>query len=183
MITTSPSVLPIKDPEVSLIMRNEELNTIPEKESNEVIKSSIEDHLPILSEFEGILDNICDVPFSDKNHFDAESDLIESLRTRDTSIFYSPKIESLLEEFAGITPDSELVSLKDVKDEILRAKLLNIHLLIAKIESLNNNPTPDCLLKSPSSSFLSYSDNSLPEFKTFIAHTEETSSGSTTTHA
>ncbi|GJY32287.1 hypothetical protein Tco_0415782 [Tanacetum coccineum] len=30
---------------------------------------------------------------------------------------------------------------------------------------------------------LSYSDNSLPEFETFSDHTEETSSGSTTTHA
>ncbi|GKA37597.1 reverse transcriptase domain-containing protein [Tanacetum coccineum] len=53
----------------------------------------------------------CDVPFcdesstipqgNDSNHFDAESDLIESLLNRDTSIVYSPKIDSLLEEFAG----------------------------------------------------------------------------------
>nr|GEW87764.1 RNA-directed DNA polymerase, eukaryota, reverse transcriptase zinc-binding domain protein [Tanacetum cinerariifolium] len=95
--------------------------------------------------------------------------------------------------------DSELVSLEEVKDDILREKLLNINLLIAKIESLNDNPTSDCVLKSPSlfpilvedsDSFfeksdtsLSYSDNSLPEFETFSDHTEETSSGSTTTHA
>nr|GEU75778.1 hypothetical protein [Tanacetum cinerariifolium] len=67
------------------------------------------------------------------------------------------------------------------------------------IESLNDNPTPYRVLKSPSlfsipvedsDSFLeksdtslSYSDNSLPEFETFSVHTEETSSGSTTTHA
>nr|GEW85351.1 hypothetical protein [Tanacetum cinerariifolium] len=80
-------------------------------------------------------------------------------------------------------PDSELVSLEEVKDEILREKLLNIHIIIAKIESLNNNPTLNCVLKSPSLSFLSYTDNSLPEFETFSNHTEETSSGSTTTHA
>nr|GFB93833.1 hypothetical protein [Tanacetum cinerariifolium] len=80
-------------------------------------------------------------------------------------------------------PNSELVSLEELKDEILRAKLLNIHLLIDKIESLNNNPTSDCVLKSPSSSFLSYSDNSFPEFENFSDHTEETSSGSTITHA
>nr|GEX04454.1 hypothetical protein [Tanacetum cinerariifolium] len=43
VITTSTPILPIKDPEVSLIMRNEELNTILEKESDEFIKSSIED--------------------------------------------------------------------------------------------------------------------------------------------
>ncbi|GKE26255.1 hypothetical protein Tco_1441639 [Tanacetum coccineum] len=96
-------------------------------------------------------------------------------------------------------PDYELVSLEEVKDDILREKLLNIYLLIAKIESLNDNPTTDCVLKSPSTfpipvedsdSFfkksdtsLSYSDNSLPEFETFSDHTEKTSSGSTTTHA
>nr|GEW67979.1 putative reverse transcriptase domain-containing protein [Tanacetum cinerariifolium] len=164
-----------------------------EMNSYEVIKSSVEDLVLIPSESEGLPDNMCDVPFSDKNHFNAESDLIESLLTRDTSIVYSPKIDSPLEDgddyFEDIDyveaspPDSELVSLEEVQDDILRAKLLNIHLLIAKIESLNNNPTPDCILKSPSSSFLSYSDNSLPESETFSDHTKETSSGSTTTHA
>nr|GEX17436.1 hypothetical protein [Tanacetum cinerariifolium] len=95
-------------------------------------------------------------------------------------------------------PIFELVSLEEVKDDILREKLLNTHLLIAKIESLNENPTLDRVLKSPSpfpipvedsDSFfeksdtsLSYSDNSLPEFETFSNHTKETSSGSTTTH-
>nr|GFA02204.1 hypothetical protein [Tanacetum cinerariifolium] len=47
VITTSPPVLPIEDPEVSLIMGNEELNTIPEKESDEFIKSTVEDLVPI----------------------------------------------------------------------------------------------------------------------------------------
>nr|GEX21044.1 putative reverse transcriptase domain-containing protein [Tanacetum cinerariifolium] len=47
VMTTSPPILPIKDPEVSLIMGNEELNTIPKKESNEFIKSSVEDLVSI----------------------------------------------------------------------------------------------------------------------------------------
>nr|GEY15904.1 hypothetical protein [Tanacetum cinerariifolium] len=49
VITTSPPILPIEDPEVSLIMGNEELNTIPKKESDEFIKSSVEDLVPIPS--------------------------------------------------------------------------------------------------------------------------------------
>nr|GEX53366.1 hypothetical protein [Tanacetum cinerariifolium] len=49
VITTSPLVLPIEDPEDSLIIGNEELNTIPEKESNKFIKSSVDDLVPILS--------------------------------------------------------------------------------------------------------------------------------------
>nr|GEZ32114.1 hypothetical protein [Tanacetum cinerariifolium] len=36
LITTSLPVLPIEDPEVSLIMRNEELNTIPKKDENQI---------------------------------------------------------------------------------------------------------------------------------------------------
>nr|GEU33774.1 hypothetical protein [Tanacetum cinerariifolium] len=43
VITTSPPILPIEDLEVSLIMGNKELSTIPENESDEFIKSSDED--------------------------------------------------------------------------------------------------------------------------------------------
>nr|GEY39061.1 hypothetical protein [Tanacetum cinerariifolium] len=50
VITTSPLVLPTEDLDVSLIMRNKELNTIPEKESDEFIKSSVKDLVPIPSE-------------------------------------------------------------------------------------------------------------------------------------
>ncbi|GJV34088.1 hypothetical protein Tco_1394488 [Tanacetum coccineum] len=93
----------------------------------------------------------------------------------------------------------DLEDIFQIQDVILREKLLNVHRLITNIESLKNNPTPDFVLKSPSSipisvtdsdSFfeesdtsLSHSDNSLPEFETFSDHTEETRSGSTTTHA
>ncbi|GKC12932.1 hypothetical protein Tco_1009714 [Tanacetum coccineum] len=41
-------VLPTLEPEDSLIIRVEHLSTIPEKESDEVIKSSVEDLVPIL---------------------------------------------------------------------------------------------------------------------------------------
>ncbi|GKD68716.1 hypothetical protein Tco_1322806, partial [Tanacetum coccineum] len=44
--------LPTEEPEDSLIMGNEELSTIPEKESDEFIKSSVEDLIPILRESE-----------------------------------------------------------------------------------------------------------------------------------
>nr|GEX06587.1 hypothetical protein [Tanacetum cinerariifolium] len=43
-------VLPIEDPDDSLIIGNKELRTIPKKESDEVIKSNVEDFVPILSE-------------------------------------------------------------------------------------------------------------------------------------
>ncbi|GKG08188.1 hypothetical protein Tco_0334020, partial [Tanacetum coccineum] len=52
VIITSRPVLPIEDPEDSLSMENEHLSTIPEKESDEVINSSVENLVPISSEFE-----------------------------------------------------------------------------------------------------------------------------------
>ncbi|GKF71363.1 hypothetical protein Tco_0207477 [Tanacetum coccineum] len=104
-----------------------------------------------------------------------------------------------LEEVEQEEKEFDLEDILQVQDIILREKLLNVHRLISKIESLKDNPTPDQVIESPSpfpisvadsDSFLeesdtslSHLDNSLPEFETFSDHTEETRSGSTTTHA
>nr|GEU29228.1 hypothetical protein [Tanacetum cinerariifolium] len=131
-------ILPTEEPDNSLNMSDEHLSTISKTKSDEVIKSSVENLVLIPSEFEGISNNICDVPFSEKNHSDAESDLIESLLTPDTLVVYSPESDSLLEEFAGelvhidpIPPginetdsdpkdDISFINLEEVKDEILQ---------------------------------------------------------------
>nr|GFA88100.1 hypothetical protein [Tanacetum cinerariifolium] len=67
VITTSPPMLPTVDPEDSLIMGNEDLNTILEKESDEFIKSSVEDLIPIPSESEDTSgsDSVCILPSCD----------------------------------------------------------------------------------------------------------------------
>ncbi|GKE84711.1 hypothetical protein Tco_1558453, partial [Tanacetum coccineum] len=54
--------LPTEELDNSLSMGDENLNTIPETKSDEVIKSSVKDLVPIPSEFKGISDDICDVP-------------------------------------------------------------------------------------------------------------------------
>ncbi|GJZ74872.1 hypothetical protein Tco_0639337 [Tanacetum coccineum] len=82
-----------------LIARNS--TTIPATESDEIIKSSVENLVPIPSEFEGISDDSCDMPICDIGRINVESDLLESLINRDTSIVYSSKIDPILEEFAG----------------------------------------------------------------------------------
>ncbi|GKG15113.1 hypothetical protein Tco_0354713, partial [Tanacetum coccineum] len=74
-------------------MGDEHLDTIPATESDEIIKSSVENLIPIPSESEGLSDDICDVPSCDNNHFDAESWL-----SQDTLIT-SPKIDFLFKEF------------------------------------------------------------------------------------
>ncbi|GJW72757.1 hypothetical protein Tco_0132127, partial [Tanacetum coccineum] len=220
--------LPIQEPNNSLNMGDEHLNTIPTTESYEVIKSSVENLVPIPSEFEGISNDTRDVPNCDNNYVNVESDFVESLINCDTSIVYFSKIDSIFEEFAGelahIAPippgiveadfdsnndtssddddfeDIEYVSLEEVnevdqeekefdledvlqiQDVTLREKLLNVSRLISNIKSLKDNPIP--IIDSDSSkTSLSFSDNSLPEFESFSDHTEETRSGSTTTHA
>ncbi|GKB37147.1 hypothetical protein Tco_0882089 [Tanacetum coccineum] len=62
-------VLLTMEPEDSLIIGYENLSTIPEKESDEFIKSSVEDLVPILSESEDTSDGDkeCDFPFCDNS--------------------------------------------------------------------------------------------------------------------
>nr|GEX35191.1 hypothetical protein [Tanacetum cinerariifolium] len=137
-------------------MGDEHLNTIPATESDELIKSSVENLVPNPSEFDGEYE--CDVPacevfttfsnilfdadydfyssddqlFSDEDipkkiysnslfdekiisikidshHFNAETNLIESLLNHDSSIISSSKIDSLFDEFVG-----ELTLLKSI---------------------------------------------------------------------
>ncbi|GJR65395.1 hypothetical protein Tco_0011460 [Tanacetum coccineum] len=92
--------LPIEEPDNSLNMGDEHLDTIPATESDEVIKFSVENLVPIPSEFEEIFDDTCDVPNCDDNRVNVESELVESLINRYTLIVYSSKIDLILAEFA-----------------------------------------------------------------------------------
>nr|GEZ38974.1 hypothetical protein [Tanacetum cinerariifolium] len=65
-IAVTPT-LSTEEPDNSLSMGDEHLDTIPATESNEFIKSSVENLIPIPSESEGIPDNMCDVPFHDNS--------------------------------------------------------------------------------------------------------------------
>nr|GEY82370.1 hypothetical protein [Tanacetum cinerariifolium] len=166
-ITPDEPVLSIEEPDNSLSMGDEHLDTIPATESNKSIKSSVENLIPIPSESEGIPDHMCDVPsidnsppldvskdqiedFSESNEefsstdddsfsFDnidyveaspPDSELVssvvmeifiskeeiipmKSLRTHDSSLPISSKINSLLDEFAG-----ELTLLKSISSRI-----------------------------------------------------------------
>nr|GEZ56337.1 hypothetical protein [Tanacetum cinerariifolium] len=206
-------VLSIGEPDNSLSMGDEHLDTIPATESDEVIKSSVENLIPIPSESEGIPEHKCDVPFPDNSPpLDVSKDQIEDLFDSNDE-FSSIDDDSFsidnIDYVEASPPDSELVSsevmeivipevgeidddiLLTIKDDILHEKLLNFNLLIAKIEALNANPTlsSDCKTKSPSTSFNSLLEetntfhNSLPEFENFFFNLEEISSGRTTTHS
>nr|GEZ58891.1 hypothetical protein [Tanacetum cinerariifolium] len=211
-IAITPSLL-TEEPDNSLSMGDEHLDTIPVTESDEFIKSSVENFIPIPSESEGIPDNMCDVPFHDnsppldvsKGQFEDFFDSNDEFSSTDDDSFSIDNVEYV----EASPPDFELVSsevmeivipevggidddiLLTIKDDILREKLLNINLLIAKIKALNDNPTPssDFMTKSSSTSFnplleeTNSFDNSLLEFETFCFDVEDISSGGTTTHS
>nr|GEZ67241.1 hypothetical protein [Tanacetum cinerariifolium] len=148
----------------SLSMGDEHLDTIPATESDEVIQSSVENLIPILSESEGIPEHKCDVPSHDnsppldvsKDQFEDLSEYNEEFSSTDDDSFSFDKIDYI----EASPPDSELVSseameivipevggidddiLLKIKDDILREKMFNVNHLFAKTEESNDNPIP-----------------------------------------
>nr|GEW88178.1 integrase, catalytic region, zinc finger, CCHC-type, peptidase aspartic, catalytic [Tanacetum cinerariifolium] len=201
-------ILSTEEPKYSLSMRYKHLNTTSETESYEIIKSGVEELVPIPKEYEvtskdkrecdmlvcedsSTFDDYDDHSkiLSDSNNNDISSndDAFEDIEYVEASI---PDLELVsLHEENDVYQEEEEFKLEDTQDVTLREKLLSINRLIANIESLNDNPTPDRMLKSSASipifeeSDNSLSDNFSPEFETFSDHTKETRSGSTTTHA
>ncbi|GKA53409.1 hypothetical protein Tco_0746724 [Tanacetum coccineum] len=277
LMTCSTAITPDSPKMDSLIMVDKHLDTIPETESNEFIKSSVENLVQNTSESEDASDGECDLPVCDdfpKSHlitfsnplFDIDDDCTssddESFSEEDIPMenfkFFSnsPKIDllsanldpkedicfienlmydnsfprppkTLKDDYETIInsnndysssdddsyedidyvdaspPDYELASLEvveivipevggidtdillTIKDDILREKLLNVNLLIAKIRALKDNPTPSSDFVTNGSTTILF-DYSLPDYEVFYLdddHIEEKSSGNTITHA
>ncbi|GKF19280.1 hypothetical protein Tco_0067918, partial [Tanacetum coccineum] len=166
-------------------MGDEHLNTLLEME-----KFSVENLVPIPSEFKGISEDICDV--SSYDYFDAECGLINSLLSQDILIT-SPKIDFLPEEFVGELDFIDLIlpgtdeeyfdedgfdeeegeidnDILQIEDEILCEKLLNVNLLVNKIEALKLTPFIPFVLENPSSSPIPVVDSKflIEEVDTFL---------------
>ncbi|GKA16510.1 hypothetical protein Tco_0696257 [Tanacetum coccineum] len=206
-------VLSTKEPVDPLIMEDKHLDTIPATESNDVIKSSVEDLIPIPSESKGISDGSCDVPLCDnptpleafKEHsetiIDSNNDSTSSdddspygedidyvnASPLDAEIVILEVVEIVVPEVRGVDTDIILT----IKDDILCEKFLNVNLVIANIEALKDNPTPSSnFVTKPPSTFpnslleeTNTFDNSLTESETFRFNLKEISSGSTTTRS
>nr|GEW67809.1 hypothetical protein [Tanacetum cinerariifolium] len=189
-------VLSTEEPVDSLSMGDEHLDIILATESDEAIKSSVKDLISIPSESKGIPDTMCDVhlvnnptPLEANDHFEIVTNSNDDISSSDNDSLYNENIE-----YVEASPhDSEFVSLEvaeivileeeEIKDDNLRKKLLNIHLLIANNEALKDNPTQ-------SSEFLTntttHSNISLSDYEAFSFdddHIKEISSGNTTTHS
>nr|GEW30038.1 hypothetical protein [Tanacetum cinerariifolium] len=188
-ITPDEPILSTEDPDNSLSMGDGHLDTIPVTKSDEVIKSRVEDLIPIPCESEGIPEHMCNVPSHDnsppldvsKDQFEDFSESNEEFSSIDDDSFSIDDIDYV----DASNPDSKLVSSEVM--EIVTPK-------VGGIEASNDNPIPfydpiifgtppnltpsgesDFFLETKSSSTSLNSlleetnnfDNSLPEFTTF----------------
>nr|GEZ65780.1 hypothetical protein [Tanacetum cinerariifolium] len=192
-------ILSAKEHEYSFSMGYEHPNTTPETELDEIIKSGVEELVQILSENEVTSEDKrkCDMPVCENSPICDDHSEIFSDSNNDDDISSDDNAFEDIEYIEASLPDSEIVSvgeendvhqeeeefdLEEIQDVVLREKLLSINRLIANIESLNENPTPDCVLNSSAlipifeGSDNSLSDNSSPKFETFCDHMEETRS-------
>ncbi|GJW33075.1 hypothetical protein Tco_0053107 [Tanacetum coccineum] len=182
-------VLPIEEPVNSLSMGDKHLDTIPETESDEFIKSSVEILVQIPSESEGIPDKMCDVPLCENttplNALNEHSEIVVNSNDDNSSSDDDSTYGEDIDYVDASPPDVEIVSLEVV--EIVDPEVERIDddiLLTIKDDTLREK-----LTKSSSTSlnlFLEETntfDNSSPEAETFCFDLEEISSGSPTTHS
>nr|GEZ11316.1 hypothetical protein [Tanacetum cinerariifolium] len=102
------------EPDNSLSMGDEHLDTVPPTKSEEFIKSSVENLIPIPSESEGIPEHMCDVPFHDnsppldisKDQFEDFFESNDEFSSTDDDSFSIDKIDYV----EALPSDSELVS-------------------------------------------------------------------------
>nr|GEU31346.1 hypothetical protein [Tanacetum cinerariifolium] len=136
-ITPDEPVLSTEEPDNSLSMGDEHLDTISATESDEFIKSDVKNIIPIPSESEGIPEHMCDVLSHDNSPpLDVSNDTIEDLfesneefSSTDDDSFSFDKIDYV----EASPPDSELVSLEVM--EIVIPK-------VGGIKASNDNPIP-----------------------------------------
>nr|GEZ52520.1 hypothetical protein [Tanacetum cinerariifolium] len=162
-------ILSTEEPDNSLSMGDEHLDTILATKSDEVIKYSVKDLVPILSESEGIPDTICKVhlvnnptPLEAKDHFEIVINSNDDYSSSDDDSLYNENIE-----YVEASPyDSELVSLEVAE------------MVIPKDEEIEDDNLREKLLKETNTF-----DDSLLEFENFCFDLEEISSGGTTTNS
>ncbi|GKC70964.1 hypothetical protein Tco_1116847, partial [Tanacetum coccineum] len=133
-------ILPTLEPEDSLIMGDEHLSTIPEKESDEVIKSSVEDLVPIPSESEDTpeSDSDCDLPSCD--------DFSPINVYEEKSVTFSNPLFDSNDDFTS--SDDESLSDEDVPEENIKIYSNSIFEFDDEYISSNVNPLFDEVLEN-----------------------------------
>nr|GEU77136.1 hypothetical protein [Tanacetum cinerariifolium] len=192
LLKFTPS-LSTEEPDNSLSMRDDHLDTISATELDEFIKSSVENLILIPSESKGIPDNRCDVPFHDnslpldvsKDQFEDFLDFDDEFSLTDDDSFSIDNIEYV----EASPPNSKLISSEVMEIVIPESSSTSLKTLLEETNTFDNS-LPEfetfCLdlEKISSGSTTTRSDISLPEYEAFYDdHVKEISSGSTTTHS
>nr|GEV37604.1 hypothetical protein [Tanacetum cinerariifolium] len=136
-ITPNEPILSTEEPDNSLSMGEEHLDTILATESNKFIKSGVENLIPIPSESEGIPEHMCDMPSHDnspplnvsKVQFEDLSESNEEFSLTDDDSFSLDNIDYV----EASPPNFELISSEVM--EIVTPK-------VGGIEASNDNPIP-----------------------------------------
>ncbi|GJV75329.1 hypothetical protein Tco_1506913 [Tanacetum coccineum] len=166
-------VLPIEEPDNSLSMGDEHLSTIPETESDEVIKSSVKDLVPIPSESEGISKDTCDVPFCDNTPpLDVLNDHFEIFSDFNLLLHHDPSISvvSILKGFTDEPPLEENDDLFDLesKENDWKKILYDAPIDDLIIEDKVFDPGIHEIIFSPTYGSLPFED--VPDFEDSRAH-------------
>nr|GEX34969.1 hypothetical protein [Tanacetum cinerariifolium] len=182
-------ILSTKEHEYSFSMGYEHSNTTPKTESDEIIKSGVEELVPILSENKVTLEDKreCDLLLCENSPIcDDHSEIFSDSKNDDDISVYDddfkdiefieaslsdPEIVSIEEENV-VHQEEEEVDLEDIsqiQDVDLREKLLSITRIIFNIESLNDNPTPD---QTRSGNTTTHANDSFPEYGSFCFEIE-----------
>nr|GFA06009.1 retrovirus-related Pol polyprotein from transposon TNT 1-94 [Tanacetum cinerariifolium] len=136
-ITPDEPVLSTEEPDNSLSMGDEHLDTIPATESDQLIKSGVENLIPISSESEGIPEHTCDVLSQDNSpSLDVSKDQIEDFSESNEKISSTDDDSFSLDNIDYVEaspPDSELVS-----SEVMEIVIPEI----GGIKASNDNPIP-----------------------------------------
>ncbi|GJV71159.1 hypothetical protein Tco_1491154 [Tanacetum coccineum] len=128
-------VLLTEDPVDSLIMEDKHLDTIPTTESDEVIKSSVEDLIHTPSESDGISESECDVPDCDDSQTMNFSTLSNPLFDDSTSSDDESSHEEVIHKISFKT---YLNPLFDLDEEIISSEFNQIY-----NEDLDSTPKND----------------------------------------
>nr|GFB48093.1 hypothetical protein [Tanacetum cinerariifolium] len=162
-----------EEPDNSLSMGDEHLDTILATESDEFIRSGVENLIPIPSESEGIPEHMCDVPSHDNSPpLDVSKDQFEDFSESN-------------EEFSSIDDDSFFI------DDInyTKSSSTSLNSLLEETNAFDNSiPEFETFCfdveEISSGSTTTSLDISLLEYEVFYdGHVKEISSGSPTTHS
>nr|GFA00857.1 hypothetical protein [Tanacetum cinerariifolium] len=141
-ITPDEPVLSTEEPDNSLSMGDEHLDTISAMESDEFIESGVENLIPIPSESKGIPEHVCDVPSHDNSPpLDVSKDQIEDF-------FESNKEFSSIDDDSFSIDDVDYVEASPPDSELVSSEVIEIVILELTDELIPfiSAPEYDCFL-------------------------------------